>query len=94
MLIASPLVARVRPGASALYLLSNAVHVAACMQVLTTALGSPHRCGLVPLLSNARVSNEHRDLMMPDFSFAPFSYLTNLIDADSAAAFSVIDEPH
>ncbi len=75
-------------------LLSNAVHVAACMQVLTAALGFPHRCGLVPLLSNARVSNEHRDLMMPDFSFAPFSYLTNLIDADSAAAFSVLDEPH
>ena len=30
-------------------------------------------CGLVPLLSNSRVSMEFRDLMMPDFSFAPFS---------------------
>lgn len=46
-------------------------------------------CGLAPVLSNSRVSNENRDLMMPDFSFAPFSYLTNIIDANLSAALSV-----
>ena len=28
-------------------------------------------CGLAPILSNSRVTGEHRDLLMPDFSFAP-----------------------
>ena len=46
-------------------------------------------CGHVPLLSNSRVSGENRDLMMPDFSFAPFSYLTNMIAANLSAAMSV-----
>lgn len=46
-------------------------------------------CGFVPLLSNSRVSGENRDLMMPDFSFAPFSYLTNAISANASAAASV-----
>ena len=64
-----------------------------------TAIVNPHDqpqqyarnewCGLVPLLSNSRVSAENRDLMMPDFSFAPFSYLTNMIDANASAGFSV-----
>lgn len=42
-------------------------------------------CGMVPVLSNSRVSGENRDLMMPDFSFAPFSYLTNVIEANMSA---------
>ena len=46
-------------------------------------------CGRVPLLSNSRVSAENRDLMMPDFSFAPLSYLTNMIDANLSSALSV-----
>ena len=46
-------------------------------------------CGLVPVLSNSRVSGENRDLMMPDFSFAPFSYLTNSIGANMSATLSV-----
>ena len=46
-------------------------------------------CGMVPILSNSRVSMEHRDLMMPDFSFAPFSYLTNMIDANASSALAV-----
>lgn len=64
-----------------------------------TAIVNPHDqpqqyarndwCGLVPLLSNSRVSAENRDLMMPDFSFAPFSYLTNMIHANASAGFSV-----
>ena len=46
-------------------------------------------CGLVPVLSNSRVSGENRDLMMPDFSFAPFSYLTNSIGANMSTTVSV-----
>ena len=46
-------------------------------------------CGFVPLLSNSRVSVENRDLMMPDFSFAPFGYLTNMIDANMSRAAAV-----
>ena len=37
----------------------------------------------------ARVSGENRDLMMPDFSFAPFSYLTNTLDANMSANAAV-----
>ena len=46
-------------------------------------------CGFVPLLSNSRVSVENRDCMMPDFSFAPFGYLTNMIDANMSRAAAV-----
>ena len=46
-------------------------------------------CGLAPILSNSRVSGENRDLMMPDFSFAPFGYLTNMIDANMSAGVAV-----
>ena len=64
-----------------------------------TAIVNPHDspyqfartewCGLAPILSNSRVSGENRDLMMPDFSFAPYGYLTNMIDANMSAASSV-----
>lgn len=33
--------------------------------------------GLLPLLSNSRIRGEHRDLLMPDYSFAPGAYLTS-----------------
>ena len=46
-------------------------------------------CGFAPILSNSRVSGENRDLMMPDFSFAPFGYLTNMIDANMSNSASV-----
>lgn len=37
-------------------------------------LDSNNWCGLAPIISNSRVTGEHRDLLMPDFSFAPLSY--------------------
>ena len=54
-----------------------------------TAIVNPHDrpyqearlnwCGLVPLLSNSRIAGSYRDLMMPDFSFAPLrSHLDSL----------------
>lgn len=46
-------------------------------------------CGLAPILSNSRVSGENRDLMMPDFSFAPYGYLTNMIDANMSGTSAV-----
>ena len=36
-------------------------------------------CGLLPLLSNARVQGAQRDLLAPDFSFGADSYLTNTL---------------
>ena len=35
--------------------------------------------GLLPLLSSSRVLGKHRDLMMPDYSFAQSAYLTNTL---------------
>jgi len=46
-------------------------------------------CGFAPVLSNSRVSGENRDLMMPDFSFAPFGYLTNMIEANFSGVAAV-----
>ena len=46
-------------------------------------------CGLAPILSNSRVSGTNRDLLMPDFSFAPFGYLTNMIDANMSSTSAV-----
>lgn len=64
-----------------------------------TAIVNPHDspqqftrtdwCGFAPILSNSRVSGENHDLMMPDFSFAPFGYLTNMIDANMSGSSSV-----
>jgi hypothetical protein len=34
-------------------------------------------CGLLPILSNSRTAGAHRDLLMPDYSFASTMYLTN-----------------
>ncbi|KAL1500667.1 hypothetical protein AB1Y20_013314 [Prymnesium parvum] len=52
-------------------------------------MDSNNWCGLAPILSNSRVTGEHRDLLMPDFSFAPLSYLTNMLEANMSAALSV-----
>ena len=46
-------------------------------------------CGLVPIISNSRVKGEHRDLLMPDFSFAPLSYLTNSLTVNMSASLAV-----
>lgn len=46
-------------------------------------------CGLVPIISNAHISGVHRDLLMPDFSFAPLAYLTNMLDANLSASLAV-----
>ena len=63
--------------------------------VIVNPHDSPHQfarndwCGLAPVLSNSRVSGENRDLMMPDFSFAPYGYLTNMIDANMSGSSAV-----
>ena len=44
---------------------------------------------MVPLLSNSRIAGAFRDLMAPDFSFAPSAYLTNGIDANMSEGVSV-----
>ena len=38
-----------------------------------------HWCGLLPVLSNARVHGAQRDLLAPDFSFGADAYLTNTL---------------
>jgi hypothetical protein len=35
--------------------------------------------GLLPLISNSRVPEKHRDLLMPDYSFAPGAYMTHTL---------------
>ena len=39
--------------------------------------------GLLPLLSSSRVAGKHRDLLMPDFSFAPGLYMTNTLTSQN-----------
>lgn len=39
--------------------------------------------GLLPLISNSRVPGKHRDLLMPDYSFAPSAYMTNTLNRAS-----------
>ena len=40
-------------------------------------------CGLLPILSNSRTAGAHRDLLMPDYSFASTMYLTNSLQNQS-----------
>jgi len=52
-------------------------------------LASSGWCGLLPILSNSRTSGVHRDLLMPDFSFASTMYLTNALVANMSQLASV-----
>lgn len=46
-------------------------------------------CGLLPILSNSRTAGVHRDLLMPDYSFASTMYLTNALVANMSQLASV-----
>ena len=52
-------------------------------------LASSGWCGLLPILSNSRTRGVHRDLLMPDYSFASTMYLTNSLVANMSDQASV-----
>jgi hypothetical protein len=47
-----------------------------------------HWCGLLPLLSNSRITGNHHDLLMPDYSFAPHACAAHAAAAPHSPALA------